>query len=137
MQYKSAFLRYLFRYRKTGRLYRHHSKVHTTIGDCIRQHRVDFLYLQFIVASIIGVSEDIITNRKKSFLAVSAQRNRKHAVAGLKKVYCKGYLFLKSNFHNGSNPEDEIQLNIFGEYRGKKAKKGSEIIDRLNAHYGR
>lgn len=61
----------------------------------------------------------------------------KHAVSGLRRIYCKGYLFLKVElFATGLIPENEIQLHLFEEYKGKKNKQVSQLLDKLNAHYG-
>jgi DNA polymerase V len=62
----------------------------------------------------------------------------KHAIKGLKMVYKPGYLFLKVEvFVTGLIPENEVQLNLFQGYEGKRKNQVSALIDKLNNHYGR
>lgn len=59
------------------------------------------------------------------------------AILGLNKIYIKGYKFIKVElFATGLIPENEVQLNIFEPYNGKKHRVVSQIIDKLNDHYG-
>lgn len=61
-----------------------------------------------------------------------------HAVAGVKRIYCKGYQFLKVElFATGLIPENEVQLNLLHEYKGNVHAKVSQVMDKLNKHYGR
>jgi len=61
----------------------------------------------------------------------------KVALQGLKKIYLRGYLFQKVEVTaTGLIPEQEVQLNIFSDFKGVKHDKVSKVLDRLNMHYG-
>ena len=61
----------------------------------------------------------------------------KAALFGLKKIYRKGYLYQKVEVSAmGLIPEAEVQLHLFDPYNGIKNDKISELMDKLNAHYG-
>ena len=62
----------------------------------------------------------------------------KHAVQGLKMIFKPGYLYLKVEIYaTGLIPEQEVQLNLFSGYEGKRKNEVSELLDRLNKHYGK
>lgn len=62
----------------------------------------------------------------------------KHAVQGLKSVFKPGHLYLKVEVYaTGLIPEREVQLNLFSNYDGKRKNEVSELMDRLNNHYGK
>jgi len=61
----------------------------------------------------------------------------KVALYGLKKIYMRGYLFQKVEVTaTGLLPESEVQLNIFSDWNGAKHDKISDVLDKLNLHYG-
>jgi DNA polymerase V len=62
----------------------------------------------------------------------------KHALQGLKSVFKPGYLYLKVEVYaTGLIPEREVQLNLFSGYDGKRKNEVSELMDKLNGHYGK
>jgi len=61
----------------------------------------------------------------------------KAALFGLKKIYMRGYLFQKVEVTaTGLVPENEVQLNIFSDFKGAKHDEVSKVLDKLNMHYG-
>ncbi|WP_316809184.1 Y-family DNA polymerase [Pedobacter agri] len=61
----------------------------------------------------------------------------KVALFGLKKIYMRGYLFQKVEVTaTGLLPESEVQLNIFSDWNGAKHDKISDVLDKINLHYG-
>lgn len=62
----------------------------------------------------------------------------KAGLFGLEKIYLKGYLFQKVEvLATGLIPESEVQLNLFNAYKGLKHDKLSQVMDKMNAHYGK
>ena len=62
----------------------------------------------------------------------------KHAVQGLKSIFKPGYLYLKVEVYaTGLIPEKEVQLNLFSNYEGKRKNEVSDLMDKLNNHYGK
>ncbi|KQC02114.1 Y-family DNA polymerase [Pedobacter sp. Hv1] len=61
----------------------------------------------------------------------------KAALFGLKKIYLRGYLFQKVEvMATGLIPQNEVQLNIFDKFDGIKYDKLSQIMDKVNMHFG-
>ncbi|MDN3588189.1 Y-family DNA polymerase [Pedobacter aquatilis] len=59
------------------------------------------------------------------------------ALFGLKKIYMRGYLFQKVEVTaTGLVPDNEVQLNIFSDFKGEKHDQVSKVLDKLNMHYG-
>lgn len=59
------------------------------------------------------------------------------ALEGLRKIYVRGYLFQKVEvMATGLIPETEVQLNLFNAYKGLEHNRLSEVMDKLNSHYG-
>lgn len=62
----------------------------------------------------------------------------KYALGGLKRIFKTGYQFLKVEVTaTGLVPAAEVQLNIFSASNQKTLNKASEVLDKLNSHYGR
>ena len=61
----------------------------------------------------------------------------KAALAGLKTIYRKGYIFQKVEvMATGLIPETEVQLNMFSKWNGPLNDKLSKVMDQINKHYG-
>jgi DNA polymerase V len=59
------------------------------------------------------------------------------ALEGLRRIYIRGYLFQKVEvMATGLIPETEVQLNMFSVYKGNVHDKLSEVMDKMNSHYG-
>jgi len=100
-------------------------------------------------ASVITVR--LLTNRFKAelpqtfpsvSLALDNPVNNAHdlvrvALKGLKKIYRRGFLYQKVEVSaTGLIPEEEVQLNLFHSWQGPAHDKLSQVMDRLNRHYG-
>ncbi|WP_026899430.1 Y-family DNA polymerase [Daejeonella oryzae] len=61
----------------------------------------------------------------------------KAAIKALKLIYKPGYKFLKVEILvTGIIPENEVQLNLFSTFDGTRQNQVSELMDKLNKHYG-
>lgn len=59
------------------------------------------------------------------------------AIQGLKAIYVQGYLFQKVEvMATGLIPENEVQLNLFSKWNGSVNNKISQVMDKINKHYG-
>jgi DNA polymerase V len=62
----------------------------------------------------------------------------KVALAGLRAIYLAGFMYQKVEVTaTGLIPETEVQLNMFSQWNGPKNDKLSQIMDQINAYYGR
>ena len=58
-------------------------------------------------------------------------------LSGLQKIFLRGYLYQKVEVTAiGLIPETEVQLNMFNPYKGEKHDKISQVMDKLNLHFG-
>lgn len=62
----------------------------------------------------------------------------KYALRGLKQIFREGFQFLKVEVTaTGLVRESEVQLNMFDQGQKSHLNKASEVLDKLNRHYGK
>ncbi len=62
----------------------------------------------------------------------------RHAVAGLKRIFKKGYLYKKTGIIiTGLVPENQVQGNLFGQADTDRQKRLMDVVDKINSELGR